>query len=185
MKNQINSSETIDFVQADARHVPFKDESFDIIWCAGSIHHTPNPRQTFASLVPLLKKGGRIFVWLYTMEGQHRNFRFWIRMVVKELVCRLPKILQDLAVFLIASFTLFKHTMIVKVLRKKLQVPYVANLRHHRHMARDSFTVRYDWRFSREDVLEWQKENNLKTIYAKYIAESDGLWLAGLAQKPH
>jgi 2-polyprenyl-3-methyl-5-hydroxy-6-metoxy-1,4-benzoquinol methylase len=57
--------ETIDFIQADVQYPPFAPESFDIIWGAGSIHHTPNPRQTFKALIPLLKKGGRIFVWLY------------------------------------------------------------------------------------------------------------------------
>lgn len=182
IKNRISADETIDFIQADARYAPFKEESFDIIWCAGSLHHTPNPRETFAKLVPLLKQGGRIFVWLYTMEG-HRNFKFWFRNIVKEMVCRMPKLLQDLAVYLIGIFTLIKHTIIVKVLRKKLHVPYVATLRHHRHMARDAFTVRYDWHLSKEEILQWHKENALKTIDVKYVSESDGIWLAGLAQK--
>jgi len=173
---------TIDFVQADVQYPPFADNSFDIIWCAGSIHHTPDPKKTFQRLVPLLKKGGRIFLWLYT-PPENRSLKMTIRGIVKEIVCRLPGIVQDLAVYAIACFTLVKHFIIVKVLRKKLYVPLVLKFRHHRMMARDTFTVRYDWHLTKEEVAGWHVESGLKTVYSKYVQESDGLWLAALGER--
>ncbi len=173
---------SIDFVQADVQYPPFAENSFDIIWCAGSIHHTPDPKKTFQRLVPLLKKGGRIFVWLYTTE-EHSSLKLRIRAFVKEIVCRLPSFIQDVAVNAIACYTLVKHFIVGKLLKQQLPVPLVLKFRHHRHMARDMFTVRYDWHLSKEEAASWHAQNGLKTIYSKYVRESDGLWLAALAEK--
>ncbi|MDP2939754.1 MAG: class I SAM-dependent methyltransferase [Candidatus Omnitrophota bacterium] len=177
-----DSAETIDFVQADAQFPPFANESFDLIWCAGSIHHTPNPRKTFQALAPLLKKGGRIFLWLYTSPAKI-TFRLRARRLTKEIVYRLPGVLQDIAVFLIACFTLSKQSIHYKILKGKLRVPFVPKLRHHLMMARDAFTVRYDWCLTKEEIILWHKECSLKTIYAKYVELDDGPWLAALAER--
>jgi hypothetical protein len=50
-------------------------------------------------------------------------------------------------------------------------------------MARDAFTVRYDYKLTTDDLLHWHKENGLKTIYSKYVELKDGPWPAALAEK--
>lgn len=174
--------ENIDFVQADMRFPPFKNEAFDIIWCAGSLHHTKDPRLIFKRLAPLLKRGGRIFVWLYA-KGKNRPWKWYARRITKNIVCRLPVFLQNTAVLMIACFTMTKQFILVRIFGRKPHVPFVPKLRHHRMMARDSYTIRYDWHFTTDDVVQWHKECGLKTIYSKYVTESDGDWLAGLAEK--
>ena len=177
-----SEDESIDFVQTDLRYPPFKKESFDVIWCAGSIHHTENPRLIFKKLTTFLKEGGRIFVWVYAMKEKN-TFRWYAKRMTKNIVCILPVFFQDLAVFLIACFTVMKQFILFKVLGKKLEIPYVQKLRHHRMMARDYYAVRYDWCLTVEEVSEWHKECGLKSIYSMYVKESDGYWVAGLAQK--
>lgn len=181
-KRLTTPQDSIDFIQADAQFPPFAPGSFDIIWGAGSIHHTPNPRKTFKALVPLLKKGGRIFLWLYT-PPREMTFRLRARYLIKEIVCRMPAFLQNAAIFLIGCFTFTKQFILHKIFKKELRVPFVPKLRHHRMMARDTFTVRYDYRFTTDDLLAWHKENGLKTIYSKYVELKDGPWLAALAEK--
>lgn len=59
----------VNFVQANLANPPFKRDVFDLIYCSGVIHHTPNSRQTFGKLVPLLKRGGRLYVWVYARRS--------------------------------------------------------------------------------------------------------------------
>jgi len=45
---------------------------FDFIYSFGVLHHMPDPRAGFLSLVNKLKKGGKIYLMLYEKEGQKR-----------------------------------------------------------------------------------------------------------------
>jgi len=72
--------------QADVFQLPFKPESFDFIYSIGVLHHTPDCEKAFKSLVPLLKPGGRISIWLYS------SYNKWYRMsdVYRKVTSRLP-----------------------------------------------------------------------------------------------
>jgi len=54
--------------QADIMKLPFAEGSFDRIYSLGVLHHTPDTHLAFASLVPLLKPGGTITIWVYSTE---------------------------------------------------------------------------------------------------------------------
>ncbi len=56
-------------IQADIFNLPFKEEIFDIIYSLGVLYHTPNTKKAFLSLLPLLKRGGKIAIWVYSDEG--------------------------------------------------------------------------------------------------------------------
>src|SRR5258708_25736106 len=55
----------VQFVETDARRPGLKTGSFDPVYSAGVLHHTPNPRAAFARLVPLPRPGGTIALGLY------------------------------------------------------------------------------------------------------------------------
>ena len=69
--------------QADIGALPFRPESFDAIFSIGVLHHTPNTRDYFLKLVPLLKPGGTIAIWVYPREGDYIVRKSWIRFVNK------------------------------------------------------------------------------------------------------
>jgi SAM-dependent methyltransferase len=56
-------------VQADIFHLPFARETFDVIFSLGVLHHTPDCKKAFMSLLPLLKPGGEIAIWVYAWQG--------------------------------------------------------------------------------------------------------------------
>lgn len=71
------------FVQADLFAPPFREETFDLIYSLGVLHHTPDPRRAFLELVRLLKKGGKISVTLYSAYNKVyvHSTNFWRRIL--------------------------------------------------------------------------------------------------------
>jgi ubiquinone/menaquinone biosynthesis C-methylase UbiE len=56
------------FQTADAERLDFADESFDIVYSHGVLHHTPNTQKAITEVHRVLRTGGRAIVMLY-----HRN----------------------------------------------------------------------------------------------------------------
>lgn len=53
-------------LQASVFNLPFRPESFDMIYSLGVLHHTPDCKKAFLSLPPLLKHGGDVAIWVYS-----------------------------------------------------------------------------------------------------------------------
>jgi 2-polyprenyl-3-methyl-5-hydroxy-6-metoxy-1,4-benzoquinol methylase len=53
------------FVETDLWRPGLMAGAFDVIYSAGVLHHTPDPRAAFARLVPLVRPGGTIVVGVY------------------------------------------------------------------------------------------------------------------------
>ena len=53
------------FVETDLRLSGLRRESFDVVFSSGVLHHTPDPRASFASLVQLARPGGVVVLGLY------------------------------------------------------------------------------------------------------------------------
>lgn len=50
---------------ADAENLPFKNESFDLAYSCGVLHHTPDTRKAIEEIYRVLKKEGKILIMLY------------------------------------------------------------------------------------------------------------------------
>lgn len=53
------------FVETDLNRPGLKRGAFDVVYCSGVLHHTPDPRAAFASIATLAKPGGVIVLGLY------------------------------------------------------------------------------------------------------------------------
>ena len=68
---------TGEFVHHDAEHLPFPDDTFDVVYSNGVIHHTPNTQQVVREIFRVLKPGGKAIIMLYAEHSWH----YWYRLV--------------------------------------------------------------------------------------------------------
>lgn len=62
------------FMQADISNLPFPDESVDLIFSEGVLHHTNSTKGAITALARLLKQGGRFMFYVYRRKGPVREF---------------------------------------------------------------------------------------------------------------
>ncbi|HYG81806.1 MAG TPA: class I SAM-dependent methyltransferase, partial [Pyrinomonadaceae bacterium] len=67
------------FRTADAENLDFADESFDLVYSHGVLHHTPDTVKAVKEVHRVLKPGGRAVVMLYHRDSY--NYRVNIRVL--------------------------------------------------------------------------------------------------------
>lgn len=67
-----------EFRTADAENLDFADESFDLVYSHGVLHHTPDTERAVREVHRVLRKGGRAVVMLYHRDSY--NYRVNIGM---------------------------------------------------------------------------------------------------------
>jgi ubiquinone/menaquinone biosynthesis C-methylase UbiE len=72
------------FMISDAENLPFLDESFDVVYSNGVLHHTPDTEGAIREVHRVLRPGGVAKVMLY-----HRNsLNYWVDIVLRHGVLR-------------------------------------------------------------------------------------------------
>ena len=57
--------ENVHIVQGNIFQLPFKPAVFDLVWCNGVLHHTPDAAGAYRSLARHVRPGGVLYVWVY------------------------------------------------------------------------------------------------------------------------
>lgn len=55
----------VKFIETDLRRPGLRSGSFDVVYTSGVLHHTPDPRASFARIAQLARPGGMIVLGLY------------------------------------------------------------------------------------------------------------------------
>ncbi len=91
--------------QASIDHIPFEDNSFDLVFSLGVLHHIPDTRQAISRCVAKVKPGGYFLVYLY-YDLDNRGFLykiiFKISNMLRKVISRLPAKTKVMACNLIA-----------------------------------------------------------------------------------
>ncbi|HEC91218.1 MAG TPA: class I SAM-dependent methyltransferase [Alphaproteobacteria bacterium] len=65
-------------MQSDAENLPFAENTFDIVYSNGVLHHTPDTKRAIDEALRVLKPGGRAAIMLYCKSSWH----YWINMLL-------------------------------------------------------------------------------------------------------
>lgn len=95
--------EELAIVQGSVLHLPFRDETFDLAFCDGVIHHTPDPAGAYAELARVVKPGGAVYVWVYPQEEALREAVFG---AARSVTTRLPGPVMRWLSFALAPLTM-------------------------------------------------------------------------------
>jgi 2-polyprenyl-3-methyl-5-hydroxy-6-metoxy-1,4-benzoquinol methylase/uncharacterized protein YbaR (Trm112 family) len=168
--------ENLNLVQASIYQIPFKEGSFDKIFCLGVLQHTPDPKKSFMSLIPYLAEGGEIVVDVYAkkniltyFQARHILRPFTARMrshalynVVRASTPRLLSVADFLdRVPLIGRRFLVRF---VPVSIPGKSVPEANRLEWAILNTFDAYSPRYDRPQTSKTLREWFDEAGLKAI---------------------
>ena len=59
------------FIQQDAETIDFEDNTFDVVYSNGVLHHTPNTHHVVRQILRILKPGGKVIAMFYAEDSLH------------------------------------------------------------------------------------------------------------------
>lgn len=71
-------NKNVAFIQGDITNPPFRQESFDIVFSWGVIHHTPDTYKTFSGLSSLPAKNGTLGIYVYEFHPVYNYKNHWL-----------------------------------------------------------------------------------------------------------
>ena len=125
------------FIETDLRYPALQPASFDVVFSSGVLHHTPNPRESFARLASLARPGGLIVLGVYNAFA------------------RLPTRMRRV----VARLTGFKYVPFDPVLRNRSSEPA-----RREAWLRDQYQHPEEHRHTLAEVQRWFAENDVEFV---------------------
>lgn len=149
------------FVQADVFDLPLREESFDLIYSIGVLHHTPDTRAAFLQLPRLLKPGGRIVIWVYTSERRvgYAASDLYRRFTTKMDDERLLRLCQAAG-----PIGAVYRTRLGRFLSPLLPVSHHPDPEWRVLDTFDWYAPKYQWKHDWPEVEDWFREAGLEEI---------------------
>jgi SAM-dependent methyltransferase len=126
--------ERVRFVETDLQRPGLRPQSFDVVYSSGVLHHTPDPRASFARLARLARPGGIVVLGVYNA------------------LARVPTRLRRLA----GRLSGFRHVPFDPVLRDRRDEP-----ERRRAWLRDQYQHPEEHRHTLREVQRWFAENGV------------------------
>jgi SAM-dependent methyltransferase/uncharacterized protein YbaR (Trm112 family) len=141
------------FAQADLQYLPFDPETFDVLYSSGVIHHTENTETTLDKIAPVLKKGGRISLWLYrARDNAFHKFMLQARKLTSRLPIRIA--------FYLLAITIFPFTFLFK----KIKHTDPPNAREEMIDLLDGFTPEFREEVEPEQAGKWLEDRGYRQV---------------------
>ena len=153
--------EKIHLIQADLFAMPFREETFDLAYSIGVLHHTPDPRAAFERVAATVKKGGALAVYLYAGYGPTHHFPDMIRKVTTRLPLRMMFAISAIAVPL---YYLYRLPVLGRVLRLLPLISLHPSWRWRWLDTFDWYTPRYQWKLLYPEVFRWFRTSGFLDI---------------------
>jgi ubiquinone/menaquinone biosynthesis C-methylase UbiE/uncharacterized protein YbaR (Trm112 family) len=153
----------VQYVQGNLVKPPLKESVFDLIYSSGVIHHTPSSKKTFESLVRLVEKGGRLYVWVYGKRPWPvrlffwwgRGLKHWMTLKSVMRICRLLSPLYKMGAELL-------HAIGLMSFRRRNTQEITLDLF-------DAFAPRYNHWHTEAEVRSWFEDQGFRNVHVSGI----------------
>lgn len=174
----LKDKKNVRVTQASVNNIPFENESFDLVYSLGVLHHLPDTSEAIGHCKEKLKRGGWLLLYLYyDLDNRGLLFKaiFQVSAIFRKVISRLPQSLKHFVCDVIAATIYLPAALICRglyifpALRKfadALPLSYYRKTSFHimRNDALDRFGTPLEKRFSREQIEKMLKENGLANI---------------------
>lgn len=159
----LGDRDNVVIIQADVFKLPFRPESFDLIYSIGVLHHTPSTERAFRGLTSLLKPGGKIAIWVYSDEPRLRPY-YVVSDVLRRFTSRMdqPRLLRLCR--RVAPLGRVYRTRFGRYLSPALPVSSHPNPEWRVLDTFDWYAPKYQWRHTWQEVEGWFYAEGLQEV---------------------
>jgi ubiquinone/menaquinone biosynthesis C-methylase UbiE/uncharacterized protein YbaR (Trm112 family) len=156
-------------LQCDLYALPFKEKSFDFVYCLGVLQHLPDPKEGFIEMSKFPKENGAYFTNLYSNT---RKKQLFIEDSLRTIVTPFP---NQIILFFAHVFNFLDHLLQIwpyKILHKLRFLDYLFLSRTKIYSELGFRKSLDDWfdrlsapiikRYAKEDLESWYKEADYK-----------------------
>jgi len=188
----LENVKNVRITQASVNTIPFAEESFDLVYSLGVLHHIPDTGDAIKRCFRFVKRQGFFLLYLYyNLENRGFVFKtlFHLSNFFRKIISSLPSAIKKVSCDCIAVFVywpLAKLSSLVAVFSKKLgeQIPlsYYRKTSFFvmRNDALDRFGTPLEKRFSKEEITQMLEEAGFINIQ---FSDKEPYWHV-IAQRP-
>jgi SAM-dependent methyltransferase/uncharacterized protein YbaR (Trm112 family) len=147
-----NQHSHVHYIQGDVQFPPVLFSYFDIVHSSGVLIATNNTELSFSCLEPLVKKGGKLSVWLYHYR---KDFIHNLFNAIRKLTSRLPLRFQ----YYLYKCTVFPVSFVIKRIKGNKQ-----NSREMMIDILDWFSPEFRWEHDHEEARAWFYKRNFTKV---------------------
>ncbi len=158
----VGARENVHLAQADIFALPFREETFDVVFSLGVLHHTPDTRAAFDQLPRLVKPGGKIAIWVY---GAGMRAWSWMSDIYRVATTRMPKrFLYALCHVAIPMYYVRKVRIVGQIAWRLFPMSVHPNRAWRVLDTFDWYSPTYQWKHSDAEVREWFESHGLVAL---------------------
>jgi ubiquinone/menaquinone biosynthesis C-methylase UbiE/uncharacterized protein YbaR (Trm112 family) len=169
----------VHLVQGSVHAPPFREGAFDLVHCAGVLHHTPDPREAFGSLARRVRPGGACYVEVASAERKN-PLAHRVVTLARSVTVRLPHpVLHALCLLEAPLLWAFARAYNVAA---GTQVYRPRTLRETELSLFDGFSPRYVHHHRTDEVAGWFAERGFTDV-RKTFENKNGFGFTGILSR--
>lgn len=153
---------TAHLVQADIFALPFRDETFDICYSIGVLHHTPDTAAAFGHVAAMVRKGGHLAIYVYHAGGLAR----YVSDIFRAVTTHVPRpVVYYGSMVSVPLYFLHRVPLIGRASQVLLPTSTHSDWRWRWLDTFDWYSPRYQWKHRYPEVLRWFREAGFSDLY--------------------